>query len=222
MAIDLEGEEGSRGRHQYPCCGGGAGHGWDEDCAVCRNAAAPQLPGGLRPRAIRCSDGRDCRQEKDSHPDPDTQGRASEATYAAEASGKLLELLESYFGIPCPSEKLDKVALPLVGFAMENPGLITYGEALLPAKPEQDVVARRRGFTSVAAHEMAHQWFGDLVTMRWWNDLWLNEAFASWMGETIENRFRPDWNIRVQALDTKAYAMGAGQPCERAAHPAAG
>ena len=136
------------------------------------------------------------------------KGRGGEAKYAAESTGKILSLLEEYFGMPYPYEKLDKVALPLVGFAMENPGLITYGEGMILAKPEQDTLNRRREYVSVAAHEMAHQWFGDLVTTQWWNDIWLNEAFASWMGAKIEGRFNPAWKTEVSELNEMFYAMG--------------
>jgi alanyl aminopeptidase len=136
------------------------------------------------------------------------KGRGGEAKYAAESTGKILTLLEEYFGMPYPYEKLDKVALPLVGFAMENPGLITYGEGMILAKPEQDTLNRQREYVSVAAHEMAHQWFGDLVTTQWWNDIWLNEAFASWMGAKIEARFNPAWKTEVSELNSMFYAMG--------------
>ena len=106
------------------------------------------------------------------------RGKATQAKYAAEVSGQLLEQLESYFGVAYPYEKLDLLAVPLFGGAMENAGLITCAQSLLLADPAQDSIGRQRGYAEVMAHEMAHQWFGDLVTTAWWDDIWLNEAFA--------------------------------------------
>ncbi|MBI1786576.1 MAG: M1 family metallopeptidase [Acidobacteria bacterium] len=125
------------------------------------------------------------------------RGRAAEAGYAAEATPHILRLLEEYFAIPYPYEKLDQIAIPLVGFAMEHPGLVTYGQSTILSKPELDTLQRKRGFASVCAHELAHQWFGDLVTMQWWDDTWLNEGFASWMTTKIVDRFHPEWEVRV-------------------------
>ncbi len=136
------------------------------------------------------------------------RAKAGEAKYAVESTGRILTLLEDYFGIPYPYEKLDQVAVPLFFGAMENPGLVTYGDTLILAKPEQDSIQRQRGYAGTAAHELAHQWFGDLVTMKWWDDIWLNEAFASWMGEKITDRFRPDWNRKVSSMNSKSGAMG--------------
>jgi cytosol alanyl aminopeptidase len=98
-------------------------------------------------------------------------GRSADAAYAAKIIPELLGRLEKYFDIPYPYEKLDSVAVPLFqGGAMENAGLITYDDPLLLSKPNRESVRFQRNLASVAAHEMAHQWFGDLVTMAWWND----------------------------------------------------
>jgi alanyl aminopeptidase len=136
------------------------------------------------------------------------RGKAGDAKYAVESTGRILTLLEEYFGIAYPYEKLDQVAVPLFFGAMENPGLVTYGDTLILARPEQDSIQRQRRYASIAAHELAHQWFGDLVTMKWWDDIWLNEAFASWMGQKITDRFRPDWNTKVANMTSKSRAMG--------------
>ena len=137
------------------------------------------------------------------------RGRANEAGYAKEATPKLLELLEDYFGQPYPFEKLDAVAIPIsVAFgAMENVGLITYEMPLLLAGPEQDGERFRREYAQTAAHEMAHQWFGDLVTMQWWNDVWLHESFATWMAPKIVDRFYPAWQLRLAGDERRQEAI---------------
>ncbi|HET9451633.1 MAG TPA: M1 family metallopeptidase, partial [Aggregicoccus sp.] len=137
------------------------------------------------------------------------RGRGAEAAYAAKVTGPLLELLEGYFGIPYPYEKLDTLSIPIAtGWgAMENAGLVTFVSELLLAKPETDTVERQRLFAQVQAHELAHQWFGDLVTMPWWDDLWLNESFASWMEVGIIDRFAPGWGAQVEQVKTRNRAM---------------
>ncbi|MBV9266135.1 MAG: hypothetical protein JO061_08205, partial [Acidobacteriaceae bacterium] len=128
------------------------------------------------------------------------KGHAAEAKYAAEVTATILTRLENYFGIPYPYEKSDEVAIPVTfGFgAMENAGMVTYGQTLILANPERDTETRRREYASVAAHELAHQWFGDLVTTAWWNDIWLNEAFATWMEQKILAEWKPEWKTRVE------------------------
>ncbi len=133
------------------------------------------------------------------------KGHASEAKYAAEVTATILTRLEDYFGIPFPYEKSDQVAIPVTfGFgAMENAGMVTYAQNLLLANPDRDTAARQRGYASVAAHELAHQWFGDLVTTAWWNDIWLNEAFATWMEQKLLAEWKPEWQTRVADVDSK-------------------
>jgi len=124
------------------------------------------------------------------------KGRAKEARYATEATPRLIELLEAYFGMPYPFDKLDSVSVPqAVGFgAMENVGMITYASSILLATPREDIVPFRRRYASIAAHELAHMWFGNLVTLAWWDDTWLNEAFATWMSAKTLARFNPEWD----------------------------
>lgn len=128
------------------------------------------------------------------------KGHAEEAKYAAEVTATILTRLEDYFGIPYPYEKSDNVAIPVTfGFgAMENAGMVTYAQTIILARPDRDTEGRRREYASVAAHELAHQWFGDLVTTAWWNDIWLNEAFATWMERKILAEWKPEWNTRVE------------------------
>ena len=136
------------------------------------------------------------------------KGRAGEARYAAEVTAAILTRLEDYFGIPFPYDKSDQVAVPVtIGFgAMENPGMVTYGQNILLAKPETDSIDRQRSYASVAAHELSHQWFGDLVTTNWWNDIWLNEAFATWMEQKLIAQWKPEWNTQVDDVDSKLFA----------------
>ncbi len=129
------------------------------------------------------------------------KGRANEARWSAETSARIVQLLEDYFGIPYPYDKLDHLARPtLLGGAMENAGLITYGERLILRDPALITAGERFSWVDVAAHELAHQWFGDLVTTAWWDDIWLNEGFASWLGAKIVAQFDPAW--RGDLLDT--------------------
>ena len=123
------------------------------------------------------------------------KGRGAEARWAREVTPPLLAILERYFGSEYPYEKLDLVAIPqTVGFgAMENAGMITFASGLLLAKPHEESSTFRRRFASVNAHEMAHQWFGDLVTLAWWDDTWLNEAFATWMAKKTLAEYKPEW-----------------------------
>ncbi len=135
------------------------------------------------------------------------KGRASEARYAAEVTATILTRLEAYFGIPYPYNKADQAAMPIsVGLAMENPGMVTYGANILLAKPQSDTLSRQRGYAETAAHELAHQWFGDLVTTAWWNDIWLNEAFATWMEEKIVAEWKPEWHTRAGDVVSNAFA----------------
>jgi len=138
------------------------------------------------------------------------KGKKAEAQFAAQITATVLTRLEDYFGIPFPYEKSDLVAIPLTfGFgAMENPGMVTFGQTLILAKPESDTVQRRRNYAIVAAHELSHQWFGDLVTMAWWDDIWLNEGFATWMEQSMIATWKPEWRTAVadvnSRLDVKA------------------
>ncbi|HUJ59368.1 MAG TPA: M1 family metallopeptidase [Kofleriaceae bacterium] len=138
-------------------------------------------------------------------------GRAGDAAYAAKTAPRIVELLEDWFGMPFPYDKLDLLSIPLtVGFgAMENAGLDTFTERLILFDPAHASWERRQTWVIVAAHELAHQWFGDLVTMAWWDDIWLNEGFANWMEQKIGAQFDPSWHVEDSALDTKISALEA-------------
>ncbi len=136
------------------------------------------------------------------------RGRTADAAFVARAYPELFARLETYFGIAYPFGKLDHVAIPLtVGFAMENAGLITYGSAGLLARPGADTPRFRRGAASVGTHEMAHQWFGNLVTTAWWDDIWLNEAFATWIAAKIVDEWRPDYDRGAGRITDRADAI---------------
>lgn len=149
------------------------------------------------------------------------KGRGAQLAYALKQTPRLLEELERYFGTPYPYDKLDVVAVPdFAAGAMENAGLITFRDSylLLDADAAEE---QRRMFAYVSAHELAHQWFGNLVTMAWWDDLWLNEAFATWMGrkvvETLYPEYRSELTLIAQAqwtmhLDSLASARRIQQP----------
>jgi cytosol alanyl aminopeptidase len=124
------------------------------------------------------------------------KGRAADVAYAKRVTPRILEILEDYFGIPYPFEKLDSVSIPqTINFgAMENAGMITYASNLMVAKPHEETPEFKRFYAGVSAHEIAHQWFGDLVTTAWWDDIWLNEAFASWIGQKTVFGFEPAWD----------------------------
>jgi len=136
------------------------------------------------------------------------RGKSGEARYAAEVSPVILDLLEKYFDIPYPYEKLDVLSIPLpTNFgAMENAGLVTASQIAFLAKPERESIQFRRGYAGLAAHEFGHMWFGDLVTMAWWDDTWLNEALASWITSKIIEQWKPDWYRGTTWINSKSRA----------------
>lgn len=125
-----------------------------------------------------------------------TRGKAHLGKYALESAGEVTNYFNDYFGTPYPLPKLDEIAVPGgFGGAMENWGGITYFESRLLYDPERSSAETKQNIYEVIAHEIAHQWFGNLVTMAWWDNLWLNEGFASWMGSKCTANFNPDWEV---------------------------
>jgi alanyl aminopeptidase len=137
------------------------------------------------------------------------RGRGPELAYAMAHTPDIVAALERWFGIPYPFDKLDIVAVPdFAAGAMENAGLVTFRDGLL-LLDEDAPVSQRRGFGFVMAHELAHQWFGNLVTMAWWDDLWLNEGFATWMETAIVAEVFPEFQAEVTELMTELEAFDA-------------
>jgi len=135
-----------------------------------------------------------------------TQAQKDKMGYVMAETPRIISLLENYFGEPFPFPKLDQIGTPIMPGAMENAGADTYGDGIIFLPPGA-TTSDKQIFGMVVAHELSHQWFGDLVTPAWWDDIWLNESFANWMGYRIGNEWRPELNIGVGALDEGFGAM---------------
>jgi puromycin-sensitive aminopeptidase len=123
------------------------------------------------------------------------KGKGHLTPFALEVGEFCLDFFADYYGIVYPGDKLDLIAVPDFAFgAMENLGCVTFREILLLVDPSEVTQAELERVTDVIAHELAHMWFGDLVTMKWWNGIWLNEAFATFMEMLATDAFRPQWN----------------------------
>ena len=145
-----------------------------------------------------------------------TKQNAGKLNFALEGTKGIITHLEDYFGQAFPYPKLDQITTPILPGAMENAGADLYADTIL-IMDENAPTAQKRTFGMVVSHELAHQWFGDLVTPAWWDDIWLNESFANWMGYRIGNAWRPDLNIAAGATQEGFDAMGtdsllAGRP----------
>ncbi len=147
------------------------------------------------------------------------RGDTPRAAYALEQATKLLHYYNAYFGVPYPLPKLDLIAAPgeIYGGAMENWGAIFYSQDTLLFDPASSTERDRHGVFLVVAHEMAHQWFGDLVTMAWWSDLWLNEGFARWMQTYAADDLHPEWQTGLQAA--RIFERGKREDSVPSTHP---
>ena len=139
-------------------------------------------------------------------------GKKKYTGLALDYTKKFIHYFENYFGIKLPLIKMDVIGIPdFAAGAMENWGAITFRETALLAEDRAAITTKQR-IAEVIAHELTHQWFGDLVTMRWWDDLWLNESFATFMAYKAMDAVFPEWNMKVQYLDNViASALAADQ-----------
>ena len=137
-----------------------------------------------------------------------TPGKEHLTNFGLEATKHIVKYLNEYYGIKYPFGKLDQVAIPdFEAGAMENTGLITYRETYLLVDDKNSTEEKKKFIAEVIAHEIAHQWFGDLVTMKWWDDIWLNEGFASWMATKPVAGWRPDWLVEMDNTRDSMKAM---------------
>jgi puromycin-sensitive aminopeptidase len=131
------------------------------------------------------------------------------AAFGQEVAAAVLPRLEDYFGIPYAFGKLDQLAVPdFEAGAMENAGLVTYREVMLLLDLATASLGQQKRVSEVVTHELAHMWFGNWVTMAWWDDLWLNEAFATWMAFKVVDGWKPEWRVWLEFDAGKAAAMG--------------
>jgi len=138
------------------------------------------------------------------------RGGAAHGAEAARVTPPLLAALEAWFEERIPFDKLDLVAVPEFWYgAMENPGAVTFAESRLLLDPARATAGERARLARLVAHELAHMWFGNLVTMAWWDDLWLNEAFATWLGNRIADRVFPEHGTAVAEIEARASALRA-------------
>lgn len=143
-----------------------------------------------------------------------TSAQTGKLDYAMAESPRIVTLLERYFGQAFPFPKLDQIGSPVMPGAMENAGADIYGDGILLLDANAPTRSKQE-FGMVVAHELSHQWFGDLVSPAWWDDTWLNESFANWMGYRIGNEWRPELNIGIggiaegfSAMNTDALDVG--------------
>src|SRR5271169_4239403 len=127
-----------------------------------------------------------------------TPGKKEMDKFALESAEHVLSYYDKYFNVKYPYGKLDLIGIPdFSAGAMENTGCITFREVLVQYDDQHGSVGLKKTIASVIAHEMAHQWFGDLVTMKWWDDIWLNEGFATWMSSKPIEAWKPEWNFAL-------------------------
>ena len=138
------------------------------------------------------------------------RGKEALAAYALKVTPSIMKALTKYFGQPYPFEKLDFVAVPnFSAGAMENVGLVTYRESILLVDEDNATPAAKKRIQSIVAHELAHMWFGNLVTPQWWDDLWLNEAFATWMAAKVLEQVAPEFESEIDSAKSISWLANA-------------
>ena len=137
-----------------------------------------------------------------------TPGKKEMGRFALESAEYIVGYYNKYFGIKYPYGKLDLIGLPdFSAGAMENVGCITFREIVLLVDEKEGAVDVKKEIASVTSHEIAHMWFGDLVTMKWWDDIWLNEGFATWMSSKPVEKWKPEWNYDLDDVSTNGGTM---------------
>ncbi len=139
------------------------------------------------------------------------RGRAGELGYARQITPKVVAALEDYFDMAYPYGKLDVAVVPRYWGTMEHPGLVALGQPLTFIHPDEETIPRKEFYANIAIHELAHYWFGDYVTMAWWDDTWLNEALGTWSDLNITEAAEPSWRVRDDRVDLSASAMAADE-----------
>ena len=136
-------------------------------------------------------------------------GHEEELRYAKQATPRAVALLEDWFGMPYPYGKLDVAVVPRYWGTMEHPGIVAMGQPLTLIKSEEETLERKRAYANILIHELGHYWFGDYVTMAWWNETWLNEGMGSWMDMKITDAFEPAWKYWRGRIGSRSAAMSA-------------
>ena len=137
-----------------------------------------------------------------------TPGKKEMGRFALTVAENCMKYYDQYFGIKYPFKKLDLIGLPdFAAGAMENTGAITFRDAALLLDDKNAPTWARKEISEVVSHEMAHMWFGDLVTMAWWDDIWLNEGFATWMSSKPTEAWRPDWHVELDDVRSTGEAL---------------
>jgi aminopeptidase N len=134
-------------------------------------------------------------------------GHTEELAWARQATPRAVALLEDYFDMPYPFGKLDVAVVPRFWGTMEHPGIVAMGQPLTLIKPDEDSMGRRIAYANILIHELGHYWFGDLVTMAWWDDTWLNEGLTTWLDVKITTAFEPKWRYDLERLRNQGAAM---------------
>jgi aminopeptidase N len=136
------------------------------------------------------------------------RGRGPETAYAASVTPRIVTLLEDFFDQTYPYEKLDVAVVPHYWGTMEHSGLVALGQPLTLIRPGEETLQRRKAYVNIAIHELAHYWFGNVVTCRWWDDTWLNESLTTWLDHKITGQFDPAWEYALEGqANSAAHAL---------------
>ncbi len=136
------------------------------------------------------------------------RGRGPETAYAASVTPRIVTLLEDFFDQTYPYEKLDVAVVPHYWGTMEHSGIVALGQALTLIRPGEETLARRKSYVNIAIHELAHYWFGNVVTCRWWDDTWLNESLTTWLDHKVTGQFDPAWEYALEGqANSAAHAL---------------